>query len=550
MTGLMAGGRVTWADARAARVDTERVGDRPRHLERPDNGGGERGHRRLAVIGILLAMLLGGALRAVWADAYLPWDYHWDEMTNVEHGEAMLAERTVDPGFYNYPALIFAVQAMVLVPAEVSTDYSPEDRPVLDRQTRASALVDQPGALRAMRWGAGVIPGVVTIAAAGAIAWLASRRWWVSTIAASIVAISAIDLRFGIYVTPDALTGAASTLAALGAAAVAIRPSRRLYLLTGVAIGLAGAAKYNAAAVAIGLVAAHVVVLRRPLAERRPLLEAGAVAVVVFCLTNPGAVLNPYELVRGVGSEANHYSTGHFGDEGSSPLFNGAWLLRTFGVGVVLAAASLLSTSDRVRRVAVVLFAQCAGYFVFISLFPVRFPRNLIPMTGPLAAAAALGVLAIAQNASSRWARNHRSPALAVTAVMITVALLAAPIRAAGAAMRTVGEDPWSEAQAWIDNNVRDGSTIAVENRAPFLDDSRYDLIVTERLSEHDAAYYDDRDLDYAIGVSETFQPYLDFPDAYPTETETYREVLDPDCILREFEGAGQRIVIASRATC
>ena len=220
--------------------------------------------RRSAVVGVLLAMLLGGALRSAWAEAYLPWDYHWDEMTNVEHGETMLAERTIDPGFYNYPALIFAVQAAVLVPAEMATDYAPDDRTVLDRQTRASALVEQPGALRAMRWAAGVVPGMATIAAAGAIAWLASRRWWVSTLAAFIVAISAIDLRFGIYVTPDALTGAASTLAALGAASVAIRPSRRLYLLTGVAIGFAGAAKYNAVAVAIGLIAAHLVTHRRP----------------------------------------------------------------------------------------------------------------------------------------------------------------------------------------------------------------------------------------------------------------------------------------------
>ena len=77
-----------------------------------------------------------------------------------------------------------------------------------------------------------------------------TRRWYASAGAALLVALSAVDLRYGIFVTPDALSGMAATLAALGAVMITRNASRRRYLWTGAAIGLAAAAKYNAATVA------------------------------------------------------------------------------------------------------------------------------------------------------------------------------------------------------------------------------------------------------------------------------------------------------------
>lgn len=492
-------------------------------------------------------MVLGGVLRALWADAFLPGDYHWDELTNVGVGVEMADDLSVDPGFYNYPALVFLAQSAVLIPATAFGDYDADEHPVVEMQTPASARVEEPGLLRAMRWATGVIPGIVSVAAAGAIGWIATRRAWVATLAAVVTAISAIDLRFGIFVTPDALTGMAATLAALGAACVTLRPSRRLYLLTGAAIGLAVAAKYNAAAVGTGLVAAHLIVHRRPWADRRLLIEAAAVAGVVFCITNLGAVLNPVEFVRGVGSEANHYSTGHFGNQGASPLFNAGWLWRAFGLAVPLALCSLLSTVERVRRIGVVLVVQSTAYFAFISLFPVRFARNLLPITGPLAAAAAIGAWVLVERAVARTSPRRRGLA-ATTGVVLTLALLAVPVGAAASAMSTLSDDPWSEAQAWIADNVPEGSRIVVENRAPVVDDERYDVFTTQLLGSYEFIIYPYTGVDYVVAVSETFEPYFDFPDRFPDETASYERLLSDRCVVKEFEGAGQRIVIAAPA--
>ncbi len=536
-------------------VDTERpaTGSPAPPSPAPAPPGDARRGRRLAVAGVVLAMLLGGALRSVEAGAYLPWQHHWDEITNVRVGEAMAAERQIDPGFYNYPALVFLAEAAVLLPAEAFSDYDADRTPVLEPQTAGSARVTEPGLLRALRWSTGVIPGVVMIAAAGAIAWIASRRWWAATLAALVAAVSALDLRFGVVVTPDALTGMAAALAALGATAITVHPSRRNYLLTGAAIGLAAASKYNGAAVGLGLVAAHLVVHRRVTVERRRIVEALAVAAGVFCIANLGAVLHPAELISGIGSEANHYSTGHFGNEGSSPVFNAGWLWRTFGPLLAVAPLSLLSTSARVRRIAIVLLVQAGGYYLFISLFPVRFARNLLPVTAPLAAAGALGVVALVERGSAWLSRGRPGgprPAIAALTIALSIGLLVVPTVAAADAMRSLEEDPWSEAQAWVADNVPAGAKIVIELRAPVIDDERYEVVVRGALGRSEYSQYPLTGVDYVIAVSETFQPFLDAPDEEPEVTESYRQLLAPDCIVEEFDGAGQRIVIASPASC
>jgi hypothetical protein len=497
--------------------------------------------KRLAVAGILTAVLLGGVLRSLWAGALLPYDYHWDELTNVEVGADMADDLALDPGFYNYPALVFLAQSAVLVPTAAFGSYDPDEQPLVERQTLASAQVNHPGLLTGLRWATGVVPGLVTIAAAGAIGWLATRRAWVATLSSLLVALSALDLRFGIFVTPDAMTGAAATLAALGAAAVTVRPTRRVYLLTGAMIGLAAAAKYNAVAVAVGLIVAHVLVARRSGVSRRLLLEAAVVAGAVFCITNIGAVIDPLEFVRGVGSEANHYSSGHFGNQGSSPAFNAEWMWRSFGLALPLAACSLATTSDRVRRIALVLLIQSGAYLVFISLFPVRFARNLLPVTGTVAAAAAIGAYALVQRAAATD-RRRRVAAGAVLAI----AALAVPLTAARRATAELREDPWADAQTWIEANVPAGSKIIVENRAPVLDDGRYDVRAKELLGSTAFSTYVFTGVDYVVAVSETFDPFFDSPDTFPDETASYGRLLSDRCVVEEFEGAGQRILVAA----
>lgn len=523
-------------------TESGEVGERA--APRPHDDVPPHRQRRVAIAGVLAAIVLGGALRSLWAGAHLPYAYHWDELTNVEIGARMTDDLAVDPDYYNYPALVFLAQEPVLLAVDVFGTYDPDERALFDRQTLGSAEVLHPGVLTALRWAIGVIPALVTVAAAGAIGWLATRRAWVATFASALVAISALDLRFGTVVTPDAMTGTAATLAALGASAITIRPSRSAYLFTGAMIGLAAAAKYNAVIVAAGLLVAHLMAGRRSDVGRRWLVQAALAAAAVFCITNVGVVLDPIEFVRGVGSEANHYSTGHFGNQGSSPAFNAGWMWRSFGLALPLALCSLTASGERVRRIALVLVIQSGIYLVFISLFPVRFARNLLPATGTIAVAAAIGAYVLAERAIASG-RAGRMATIGVGAV-VAVATFAVPLTAARAAVADVREDPWSEAQRWIDDNVPAGSKVMIESRAPILDGDRYELLTRHSLGGATFAAYVWTGVDYVVAVSETFGPFLDSPDAFPDMTATYTRLLSDRCVVAEFDGAGQRILIAA----
>ena len=100
----------------------------------------EHRHRRLAVGSVLVVLALCGVLRSITADAHLPWQHHWDEATNVTVGQRMSDDLSIDPGFYDYPALVFVTQAAVLVPATLIGGYAPTTT-VLSSTPRCSGRV-------------------------------------------------------------------------------------------------------------------------------------------------------------------------------------------------------------------------------------------------------------------------------------------------------------------------------------------------------------------------------------------------------------------------
>lgn len=515
----------------------------------PDRGRAvtARKGRGRAIAATVVAVIVALLLRAPFAEAYLPWGHHWDEITNVQIGERMAEDLSVDPGFYDYPALVFLTQAIVLVPAEHLGGYEPDEGGVVDKQTEGNAHVLQPGLLRAMRWTTGVLPSVATVAVAGWLAFLMTRRWWAAGASALLATISVVDVRYGTMVTPDALSGLGTALALVGAVKIAEQPTRRAYVLAGAALGLAVAAKYNAALVVLALALAHVLAHRRPLTEWRRLVPLAGAALVVFALLNPGAVLHPVRFVQELGSEGAHYGSGHLGNEGASPLFNAGWLWQSFGVGLVLAGCALLVRAPQARRAVVVVGGFALAYYLFVSAFPVRFARNLLPLTPAIAALAVTGVVALADRLAERWASPRHLRLAGAVGVALVVAV---PVVEVGRALGSLSDDPWHEAQAWLAGNVPAGSTIAVESWGPYVDEDRYDVVPVGALGWRGLSFYREQEVDYVVAASERFDPYLDDPDRAPSVTAVYGFLLHPDCIVFEVEGAGRRILVAETGSC
>ncbi|HKH05479.1 MAG TPA: hypothetical protein VKA65_09980, partial [Acidimicrobiales bacterium] len=195
----------------------------PGEPDAPDLSGRPPDRRRLTEAGrarllVLLAVVAAALVRAPVPEAALPFVHHPDEPPNIVRVENMVAEGTLHPGNFIYPAVMYDVSAAFLT----ATDHE-----VIATQTPGNSKAVRPNLVVGLRWVVGLLPGLVTVVAAGALGWMGSRRWWVAGGAAAVLALSPLDVRFGPLVTPDAIAGAATGLAVVGALWVRARLSTR-----------------------------------------------------------------------------------------------------------------------------------------------------------------------------------------------------------------------------------------------------------------------------------------------------------------------------------
>lgn len=535
------------------------------------------GARRRATWAVVAIVGLTALLRGPLAFAGLPYIHHSDEPTNVRITQRMATERDANPRFFTYPALMFDVGAVVLAPFVDAGPWDP-DEGLVGTQTIGNSRTHRPGLIAALRWAVGVLPGLVAVGAAGATAWLACRRWWAAALAAGLAACSPLDLRYGPSVTPNALSGAASALAVLGAVGVAVGvrpppagPARagappplspspplvaRRYLLAGAAVGAAAAAKYNAALSGVALAVAHVTVVGRHLLSRwwMPVL-AGLSGLATFLVLNPFALVEGRAFVDGLQFESRHYRRGHPGsDSGSSLSFHVAELWRSFGPALLLAPLAPLARTPAARRAALAVLAFVVAYVGFVSTFEVRFARNLLPVTAPVAAVSALGAAAVVERLTDRFSRREdRVGAASLAGAMaaaVCAAALAWPAVEAGRGLDAGLDDPWARAQAWIAEHVDPGAKVAVEPYGAWVDPRRYRVTAVGGLTFQDADWYRSQGFDLLVAGEAHFGPYLEEPDRYSAGASAYRDLFDATCTRFSAGPDGERVLLLALRPC
>jgi hypothetical protein len=509
------------------------------------------------VVGV--AVVVAGLVRGSLVGATLPYVHHPDEPHNVKIAQRMAADGEANPREFLYPALMFDVEAAVMTATH-------DD--VIVTQTPGNSLALRPQVVVLLRWLVGVLPGLVAVAAAGASGWVAARRWWAAGLAAGLLALNPLELRFGPLITPDALAGAASGLAVLGAVCVLARPTMPRYLLAGAAIGLAASAKYNAALVAVPLVVAHGLVLVRTertgrgvrgwlgWREWRGLVVAAVASAAVFLLFNPFAVLDTEGFVQGLRRESHHYRTGHPGSEGGALGYHLSWLRQGFGPALLLTPLGLAARDRRVREAALVALGFAVVYVGFISSFEVRFARNLLPVTVAVAAAAALGAVAVIEwIAAARRARSVGAGVVggvvvAAIASVCVVAILAWPAGRTRTAFGSLTDDHWKPAQRWLDAHVPPGSRVAVGAYGIYVDPDRYQVTAVPALISHDAAWYRDQGFTLVVASEQHFHRLLADPERFPDKAAAYQALLDETCVLHATGPPDARVLLLSPRPC
>jgi hypothetical protein len=492
---------------------------------------------------VLLVVLVGALVARVWdVAAQLPAMHHPDEYGNTRLIESIVATGDLNPHFFNYPSLFIYLQAAVspdgpllgwLIPGDVA------EAPV--RITMGVGYAPSTLTLLLHR-GLSVAFGVGVVL----VVWLIARRAFGGTIgpavAAVLAAVSPNLIEHSQFVTPDMLAVLMTGLAVLAAVHVAQTGSTRAYLVAGVLVGLSASSKYNAALVALPVVAALLVNLRRrPLVQATGrLVLAGLAAAVAFLLSTPYSVLDRETFLADLAFERRHYATGHPGMQGDAPRFYAGLLLREETAITLLAAVGIVAVVAAFGqhwRVVAVLLAFPVVYGAFVATMVVRNDRTIMILLPVMAVFAGHGVQWVYEQGCSRLRPPIRRPLLAGAGGALVVAIaLGVPSSVDTGAVH----DARMEAARWVSAHVPAGSVIALESYGPFIDPRVYDVTGLQELAGRPLP----EGVEYVVASEARYGTFLAEPDVYPDVVKAYNEMFASWELLREFrqEGNGVRI--------
>ncbi len=350
---------------------------------------------------VVLIVLVALGLRAYAIGWGLPYVDHPDEPAVGNAALGMLRRGDWNPRFFDYPSLYFYALRLVFtahwgygLATGLYTDLAqlPET---------TNLYLTTPGFFV---WGR-ALSAVVGAATVGLL-YVLGRRWWgvgVGLTAAALLAALPYHMRHSQYITVD-VASALTTLLALGAALRMLDDHRwRAYALAGLAAGLAASTKYNAGAVALAVVAAHLAVWGR--ASLRQFLRlpwAALWSLIGFVAGTPYAVLTFGGFMGGIIRQYTDYALAGRGDLlGRWPLagyLEFFWWDGLHPLPFLAAVLGIAIVPARRDRAGLVVLGFALPYLLLFLSQGQHFFRNLMPVFPPLALLAGIGVAA-----AGRW---------------------------------------------------------------------------------------------------------------------------------------------------
>ena len=405
----------------------------------------------LALGGILLVAL---ALRLWHIRHGMPFAYNADEAEHFVPKAVGMFDDGLDPGYYENPSgltyLLFLVYAVGGI-RDVATDAFVSARVVV-------ALIGT--LVVALTYWAGTRH--------------ADRR--AGLVAAAVMAVAFLPVFYSKQALNDVVTLAPLCVALVACLFVYERGRWADWALAGAAVGAATAVKYTAGAVLVSLlVAAGLRVAHTrssPSAARstgdraelrRVLLGlalAGGLALLVFAVLNPYALLNPSEARGQITGQSDQADTAKLGQDDTY-----GWLYYvgtlTWGLGwlpLVAAVAGAVVVLRRDWRLGLLLVAFPVLFYLYMGAQGRFFGRWLLPIYPTLCVLAGIAAVAAVERL-----RAHRGLALAGVVALLCVQGVLASVHVDTVLGR---EDTRTEALDWIAANVPAGERIVVE---PFI---------------------------------------------------------------------------------
>jgi 4-amino-4-deoxy-L-arabinose transferase-like glycosyltransferase len=480
--------------------------------------------------GAVGALFLLALLLRVWGSRFgLPeYVYHPDEHALVERAAAILRTGDYNPHWFNYPSLYIYVQAFGYIPYFLISAARGFGNTIPDPAPYGFYFT---GRLITALLGALTVPAVYGLGAR-----MYRRRTGLA--ASALLTFGLLHVVHSHYATTDLPTGFTVVMSLVFCQLTVQKRELKYAMLAALFAGLSASIKYPGAIAIVPAVVAQLVVSGKrtwiTLGQRLGLCVGSFLGG--FFLGTPYALLELNTFLSSLASVVGHYGASQPGFEG---LDAGLWYVQQALSSadaplVAVGLAGIVWAGLKRRRSDLLLLSFIVPYYVLISLWRVRFERNLValfPLLTVLAArllAEIVSRLLRSRPALRRWESAILAGAVTVIAIVPAKAVLDFDAVLARKDHRTVAAE-------WANANIPAGSKIVVEAFAIPLDWDRHQVTHLVRIDSEPAEWYEEEDIDYVIVSDGHWRILFRQPEQHRQELATYEEILSGSTIVREF---------------
>lgn len=483
----------------------------------------------LTIILTLLILCLALGLR-LWGLAYdLPNIFHADEPWPLNIAYGMLTTGDMNPHFFDWGSLVIYVNFLIQVIASwLSGGASIAVTPVIFRGM-GIAFTTMPNLVLASLL-VSVAFGVATVGLVMAAGKKTSGRISMGLLAGLLMALVFTGVTLSKVITADVYATFFVTMVLLSSLAILKSSRTRAYIWAGIGLGLAIASKYNSALVVLTILAAHF--LRNGLKgfkDYRLYLCAG-VALLAFFLGMPYTILSLEEFYAGFVSTGQHYASGHAGMEGNTLIFYLRYMWETGGILYILAFLEILRGIITRNKVLITIAVFPVVYFIFISSFFVRNDRTFLPVTPFAFMLAASFITFLWQKVSESATRRRQVIGQVVVIALLLVSLILPSLYTARTSNMWATATSRETARVWVEDNLPQGSKIAYESYAPYIDPEHYAVTSLAMMIDQPARWYRENGIEYLVFGSGMYARFYNDPERYPDQVQKY------DALFGEFE--------------
>ncbi len=266
-------------------------------------------------------------------------------------------------------------------------------------------------------------------------------------------------------------------------------------------------------------------------------------AGLTFIITTPYSIFEFDLFFKHLLLEARHYSKGHPGSEGNTLFWYFRYILFHEGIVLILAVIEIIRGFIKKNKQSILTALFFIIYFAFISRFIVRNDRTLLPALPYLFVLTAMFISSIWK---SLIQKKSKIKYIGFICIVILIALVVIPpfVNTISNNMNLTRINSRITAVEWVEENIPQGSKIALESYYPYINPDKFDVKGFFKLIEQSPEWFTAKGFHYLIFSQGMFQRFFDEPLRYKSEVESYNNMFKYFKLIKIFTDGNYEVRI------